>query len=106
MIPRDKRDKLLACLERGIVTESEVHNSFIALILDADDDAAALELCNSLPDSFCKSFRECLSELAERDYLFRWFGIGDSRTAEQVDADAKRYQQILTRLGPAILELL
>ena len=106
MIPREKRDKLLACLERGIVTESEVHNSFIALILDADDDAAALELCNSLPDSFRKSFRECLSELAERDYLFRWFGIGDSRTAEQVDADAKRYQQILTRLGPAILELL
>ena len=100
------RDKLLACLERGIVSESEAHNSFVALILDADNDAAALELCDALPDSFRKSFREWISELAERDYLFRWFGIGDSRTAEQIDADAKRYQQILARLGPAMLDLL
>jgi len=106
MTPRDKRDKLLACLDRGIVTESEAHNSFIALILDADDDAAALNLCDALPDSFRKSFRTWLSELAERDYLFCWFGIGDSRTDEQVDADSKRYQQTLTRLGPAMLDLL
>jgi hypothetical protein len=106
MSPRDKRDKLIASLDRGIITESEAHNSFIGLILDADDDAAALNLCNDLPDTFRTSFRGWLSDLSERDYLFRWFGIGDSRTAEQVDADAKRYQQILTRLGPTMLELL
>ena len=102
----DRRDNLFANFDRGIITESEISNAFVALMLDADDDAAALDLCDSLPDWFRVSFRKWLTELADRDYAYRWFGIGDTRTPEQVAADSKRHQDVLSRLGPAVLGLL
>ena len=102
----ERRDKLFAAYDRGIITESEVANAFLALMLDADDDTTALNLCDPLPEWFRTSFRNCLTELADRDYAYRWFGIGDSRTLEQVEADSKRHQQILLRLGPIVLGLL
>ncbi len=103
---RDRRDKLFAMFDRGIVTESETCNGFVALMLDADDDNAALALCDTLPDWFRISFRNWLTDLADRDYVYRWFGIGDSRTPEQVAADSKRHQEFLSRLGPIVLGLL
>ena len=103
---RDRRDKLFANFDRGLITESETSNAFVALMLDAHDDAAAIALCDALPDRFRTTFRKWLTELADRDYAYRWFGIGDTRSPEQVEADSKRHQEILSRLGPTVLGLL
>ena len=102
----DRRDKLFAGFDRGIVIESEICIGFVDLLLDADDDAAPLALCETLPEWFRVSFRDWLTDLADRDYAHCWFGIGDSRTPEQVVADAKRHQEILSRLAPTALGLL
>jgi hypothetical protein len=102
---RDRRNELFANYDRGAIAESEVRVAFVALLLDADDDATALDLCDSLPDWFQASFCQWLSEIAERNFAFRWFRIGDSRTPDEIEADSKRYQEILMRLGPSIMSL-
>ena len=106
MYLRHRRDRLFASYDRGIITESEVSSAFVALMLDADDDGAALDLCDSLPEWFRGTLRTQLTKLANRDYAYCSFGIGDQRTPEQIAADSKRHQEILSRLGPAVLSLL
>lgn len=96
---RDRRDKLFAMFDRGIITESETRIGFVALMLDAKDDTAAFALCDTLPAWFRVSFRNWLTDLADRDYAYRCFGIGDSRRPNEVAADSKRHQEILSDSG-------
>lgn len=100
------RNSLYTNYNRGAITESEMNHSFVALLIEADNDAAAFELCSSMPDDFRISFRDWLSKLADRDYKHRWFAIGDSRSMKQIETDSKRYQEFLSRLGPSLLDLL
>lgn len=94
-----RRNQLFANYERGLVTESEVHRGYVAIMLDAADDDAALHLCDSVPAWFRASFQLWLIEIALNDYYARWFGIEDTRRPEQVEADARRQQSFLKRTG-------
>jgi hypothetical protein len=91
---------------RGVITDAETSNAFIDLLTDAPDDETALKLCVGLPEWFCKVFSESLDELSTMQFYRRRFGIGDSRTPEEVNRDALRQQELLLRLVPKIQTIL
>ena len=97
------RDKYFSLYDRGLLTASEVNNGFVELMLDAPTADAALALCDGLPDWFRDNFRAWFAELADRDFAYRWFGIGDTRTPEEVEADARRHQAFLKRMADDLL---
>jgi hypothetical protein len=76
------------------------------LLVEAENDNVRLQLCTDLPEWFRVAFIEQLEDLAETDFYRRSFGIGDTRTEEQVHRDALRQQELLRRLAAKIIELL
>ena len=101
-----KRDRLFAEHERGALGDGDVQTRFVALMLDAPDDALALTLCDSMPDWFREQFRAYLHDNANVGYAHRWFSMGDPRSRAQVESDAKRHGDFLERLAPEILAIL
>jgi len=101
-----RRDKYISMRVRGFITDSEVADAFIRLLSDAPDDESALNLCEGLPDWFREVFGQSLEELSAMNYYRRSFGIGDSRTSDEVHRDALRQQKLLVRLAPRIRTIL
>lgn len=98
----EKRDRLFSGYDRGIVTASEVVANFIDLLVECDSDADAVNLCDGTPQWFRDKLGSSLDRWAATDYFVRSFYIGDTRTPEQVEADAKRVQSCLRDLAPKI----
>ena len=68
-----KRDRLFAEHERGALGDGDVQTRFVALMLDAPDDALALTLCDSMPDWFREQFRAYLHDNANVGYAHRCY---------------------------------
>jgi hypothetical protein len=98
-----ERQRLFSLYDRGLVTVSELDRGFVGLLIDAKNDDDALALCKELPVWFRSEFTSYLTDLANHDYRFRWFGIGDTRSQEQIEADTARHQEFLRRISPQIL---
>ena len=106
MEPEVKRNRLFAEYDRGVRGPGEVRVRFVEMLLDANDDNAALLLCHDLPVWFREQFRKHLNECQTSGFGRRWACIGDSRTMKEIESDAKRHGEILERLAPEILQML
>jgi hypothetical protein len=101
-----RRDKYFSLRDRGMITDTEVSSAFIELLTDAADDKSALSLCTGLPVWFEKVLSESLEDMSKTKFYRRSFGIGDSRTPEEVHRDALRQQELLLRIVPGIRGIL
>ena len=97
-----RRNRYFSARDRGIITDAETAQAFIDLLSDASDDDSALNLCVDLPAWFRDVLIESLDDLSKTEFYRRSFGIGDSRTPEEVHRDALRQQELLLRLVPKI----
>lgn len=100
------RDKYCHGFDRGIVTASEGSQALLSLLVDAPDDGTCMKLCTELPEWLRASFLDLLDDYETTDYYRRSFGIGDTRTKDEVHADALDQQEMLRRLAPEIRNLL
>ena len=106
MTPHQHRDKLFASYGQGSITKTEGHLRIVALMQDVGDEEIACELCDDAPDWFRHSFRDWIIDLSKKDYYARWFAMGDTRSTEQVEADARQQQVFLKRVAHRLTELL
>ena len=92
--------------DRGILASTECANGLLDLMGQAPDDATALALCETLPIWLSDAFRQLLNDYQTTDFYRRSFGIGDTRTNNQIHDDALRQQETLHRLSSAIRNML
>ena len=102
----ERRQKYCSGYDRGIMTANECAMALVDLIIDADDDQVRIDLLAELPDWYRIAFLERIDAMEQMDFYCRSFGIGDSRTPEQVHNDALRQQELLRKLAPQIRGLL
>lgn len=102
MTPHHYLDKLFTSYDHGRVTKSELQVRILEFMQNLNDDKLACELCGYLPSWFRPVFSELLTNLAKSDYYGRWVFIGDPRTTEQVETDAKLKQRFLKRIAPSL----
>jgi len=100
------RDKYIQGFERGLTTASECSHALLSLLVDAQDDEVRQQLCAELPEWLRAAFLDLLDDFEATNYYRRSFGIGDTRTKEQVHVDALRQQEMLQRLAPEFRNLL
>ena len=98
-----KRDRLFREYERGVRGPGELRVRFVELMLDAPDDMASMSLYRTAPDWFRKEFRSYVDSCSKNGFGNRWSAIGETRTMEEIDEDARRHGDILERLAPEIL---
>ncbi len=85
--------------DRGLLTAHEFVNQLFDLCAESNasnqDIAAAFGV---VPDEMMHTLQAELHELANGDFYRRSFGIGDSRTEDEVHADALARQPVLRRV--------
>ncbi|MCA9106082.1 MAG: hypothetical protein KDA83_11675 [Planctomycetales bacterium] len=102
----NRRDQLLHLHQRGLLTESETSSAFLTLLLEADDDEAACELCCSLPGWFQAEFRERLEDL-HADACYRAWGAGvDGEWWREESRGSTELDEFVQRIAPRLLQLL
>ena len=100
----ERRDKLFDLVDRDILGPTDVMTMFVELMLEADCDSTAISLCKTSPEWFRKRLRAEIQDRVQSGvFVKRWYAIGESRTMEQAEADAKRHGSILERLSSEIL---
>lgn len=101
-----RRNKCLSLRDRGVITDAELANAFFRLLADAPDDHSALCLCENLP-LWCRGLLcNALEDLSTTGFYRRSFGVGDSRSPEEVHRDALLQQELLARLAMPLKSIL